>query len=163
MRVLSRIVYKVPVDYDRSIKKGVIAGKYDNLLINEISLTDKNYPSRRLGIVERNIELVQFDFGPKKETGQLESGAAIDMMACALEEISLVPAIFHEILSLGETFPSLQRKFRILAMGSRVSDFHSDYCQFIGKAWPQKRVCGAYDTYYGYKTSWRFAGIAKTD
>ena len=158
IRIIGRRTYKGPINYDRSVAEAVIAGKYDILKLYKGSLTDEEFPPKKLGIVRRNIELIQFDFGFdwQKTAGITGSKNIIKAITHAMKEIALIPATFHEILSLGENSPRVQRTFRIVALGSIVSDFNSDYCQFLHGSESQ-RICGMHDVLSGLRPVWCFA------
>ena len=92
------------VNYSRTVEKGVKAGKYD--WKNE-NITPHNFPSDTKGEKEVDIHILHFNKA-------ISSYDAIQEM----DKQGLRPANLQELLSLGETFPDLQKEFSLVALGS---------------------------------------------
>jgi hypothetical protein len=105
-------IYHMTVDYSQSIEKAAKAGKYR--WVNS-DITSENFPTKRSGIVEVDIELVHFGRDMSTEEVLAELGKR-----------GLRPAETHELLKLGEKFPDLQREFPIIALGSVCRDSYDD-------------------------------------
>jgi len=100
----ARRVFKVVVDYTKTLKQMIHAGNYDwvNPDINEM-----NFKVEGQGKQEK--EIVLFHFGR-----YISSGDAIAEMAKA----GYCPAQIQELLALGAANPELQKQFPIVALGS---------------------------------------------
>lgn len=105
------LVYKVIVDYDRSVEEAIKAGKYDRI---NYEITSKNFPSNRKGTVETEIIL----FHPNRYILYKE-------VICELGKSEFRPAELPELLAFGATYPDVQRKFPVVALGSIWQRPHS--------------------------------------
>lgn len=104
-------VFLLLVDYNRSIKQLVTAGKYkwENHNVNY-----RNFPVFRRGKDAAEIHLVSFNRNISTED-------ALD----GLDEKNLRPADIHTLLSFGAKYPDSQLKHLIVALGSVCRD-HRD-------------------------------------
>ena len=96
--------FAVTVDYGRSLKEAIQAGKYD--WANDY-ITGENFPSIRSGVTEVEIVLVLFEPWTRPE-------AVLEEMT----ERGLRPAELQELLAFGAAYPDVQRKYPVLAIGS---------------------------------------------
>lgn len=96
-------LFPVTVDYSRSLKEMIAAGKYD--WIND-DITDKHFPMAK-GKAELNLELVHFN-------KYISSDDAI----AELKMRGMRPATLWELLAFGEKFPEKQREFPVIALAS---------------------------------------------
>lgn len=91
--------YPVFVDYNRSMMRMVIDGRYDHechdLLVR-----------RRTGIERVSLELIHMNRDVDTED-----------VRTYLREKGLLPATVEELLAFGVTYPEVQREFRIVAVG----------------------------------------------
>lgn len=111
-------VYHVMVNYNLSVKKAIKAGNYD--WTND-DITSENFPTKRSGEAEVDIELVHFNRDMSTEEVLAE-----------FDKRGLEPAELHELLKIGEKYPNLQREFPIVALGSvRRSPYGSRYYPYL--------------------------------
>jgi hypothetical protein len=101
---MSHKIFRVVVDYDRSIEDGVKAGDYD---WSNSDITSSRFPSTRKGTLEIDIHLIHFN-----------KDMSNDQVLFDLDELNFRPAEPQELLSLGAAYPDLQREFPIPALGS---------------------------------------------
>jgi hypothetical protein len=111
--------FRVTVNYGRTIKEQVKAGKYD---WSNPNITSKNFPFSQKGKASILIQLIHFD--------QDMTSAEV------LEELSkqgLRPATLPELLVFGAKFPDKQRDFPIVALGSvwRSDDDRRDVVAYL--------------------------------
>lgn len=107
----SQSVYPLTVDYARSVKDGVKAGRYD---WKNDDITDDHFPhDRKRGTVATEVILVHF--------GRNMSSDAVE---AALDRLGLKSADLPTLLALGsnEATRDLQRGFPIVALGSEWQD-----------------------------------------
>lgn len=99
-------IFTLVVDYGRSVKAGILAGKYDYANDN---IAEENFPKaeHEQGKKEQVFTLYHFD----KST---ES----DLVITQMEKDGKRPATLRELISFGEKYPELQRQFPIIALGS---------------------------------------------
>lgn len=100
--------YPVSVDYSLSVKQVVKLGKYD--WVNS-DINDKNYKTGKKGKAEVAVELIHFN-RPISSEDALKK----------IDQNGYRPAELHELLTLGEKHPNLQREFFIVALGSVWQD-----------------------------------------
>lgn len=111
-------VYRLTVNYDQSVEKAIKAGRYD---WTNNDITSKNFPTKRSGTAEVDIELIHFN-----------RDMNTDEVLAELDKRGLRPAELHELLKLGEKYPDLQREFPIIALGSVWQSSGGDrYCPCI--------------------------------
>lgn len=96
-------IYSVIVDYNQSLNKMILAGKYD--LVNQ-EITEKNFPSKLSGSVPLNFELFHFNRLISSESAVAE-----------LDKMGFRPATVRELLSFGAKYPEMQREFPVVALG----------------------------------------------
>src|SRR5258706_720221 len=100
--------YPVNVDYSASLEQLVKAGKYD--WFND-DITGRNFPSSEKGTAQVLVYLVNFNRDINSEDVVKE-----------LDRQGLRPATLKELLALGASYPDLQRKDLIVALGSTWRD-----------------------------------------
>ena len=125
-----RQTYPLLVDYGRSAKKGIKAGRYNSV---NFDIAFPKFPTSRKGTAEVEMERV-FDIALKFPTSQegtaevemelihLNRYISIDKALCKLYDMGYRPAEFCELLAFGEQYPEVQRHFWILALGSVYRD-----------------------------------------
>lgn len=115
LKTVSYIVatYKVMMNYGRSIKDSVKAGKYD--WVND-GITDKNFPQTENDKTDGEKEMALFHFNR-----YISSEDAI----AGMKAEGYRPATMRELLGFGEHNPELQREFPIVALGS-VAELFGD-------------------------------------
>lgn len=139
--------YPVNVDYSASVEQLIKNGKYD--WFND-DITGRNFPSSEKGTAQVVVYLVNFDHDISSEDAVKE-----------LDRQGLRPATLKELLALGSTYPDLQRKDLIVALGStwRGSDGRvSVPC--LGGVGSRR---GLRLTWWGgvWGSGWRFAAVRK--
>src|SRR5258706_2548056 len=139
--------YSVDVDYSASLEQLVKAGKYD--WFND-DITGRNYPSSEKGTAQVLVYLVSFNRDINSEDVVKE-----------LDRQGLRPATLKELLALGASYPDLQRKDLIVALGSTWRDSGGDVRV------PDLRSCGSnrylhLSWWAGvWRSFWRFAAVRK--
>ena len=106
-------IYHLSVDYGRSVEDGVRAGRYD--WANSDDINSRNFPTKRKGTAEVEVELVHFN-----------RGISTDEALGELDRMGYRPAEVHELLAFGEKYPKVQREFPIVALGSVWQDRNGD-------------------------------------
>lgn len=139
-------VYSLTVDYSCSIEDAVKAGNYD---WKNRDINSRNFPTKKSGIAEVDVELLHFN-----------RDMSMEEVLAELDKRGLRPAELHELLKLEEKFPNLQRKFPIIALGSVWrSPGGARGCPYLGRVRFKR---GLNLTWIG--SSWdgcRFAAIRK--
>lgn len=97
-------IFSVSVNYDLMLEGAARNGKYD---WSSSDITSDHFPSKRRGTVEVDIEIIHFNRNISSENAIAE-----------LDKMGLRPAVAHELCSLGEKYPEMQRGFPIVALGS---------------------------------------------
>ncbi|MEI6528056.1 MAG: hypothetical protein WCO10_00055 [bacterium] len=107
---------KQVVNYGRSVKDSLKAGKYD--WVND-DITDKNFPSKEEG--EREVEFGLFHFNKVTQS---------DDNVAEMKKAGFRPATIKEMLAYGEKNPEVQREFPVIALGSvaRLSGYRRVGC-----------------------------------
>ena len=95
---------KIVVDYSMTLAEMIATGHYD--WVNS-DITAERFPIKRNGKVETAVELIHFN-------RVISSGDAEK----ELDKMGLRPARIEELLAFGATFPEIQRKFPIIALGA---------------------------------------------
>ena len=103
-----RQTYPLLVDYGRSAKKGIKAGRYNSV---NFDIAFPKFPTSQEGTAEVEMELIH-----------LNRYISIDKALCKLYDMGYRPAEFCELLAFGEQYPEVQRHFWILALGSVYRD-----------------------------------------
>lgn len=123
--------YRVSVDYSRSLGDMVAAGKYDRVYKN---IKEENFPIQRADTTPTAMK------APSGETGRyrvqnvdleivlvhLNREVSTDEVLRYMEQFGLRPARIEELLALGETYPGIQLKFSVAALGSSWVDRAGD-------------------------------------
>ena len=97
-------VYPVTVDYRKTVKEMVLAGRYD---WKNDDINSENFPVSGEWAVSVNLELVHIN-------KSVDSEGVLDY----LEENGMRPATVEELLAFGATYPEIQREFPIICLGS---------------------------------------------
>jgi hypothetical protein len=139
--------YPVNVDYSASVEQLIKAGKYD--WFND-DITGRNFPSSEKGTAQVIVYLVNFDRDISSENAVKE-----------LDRQGLRPATLKELLALGATYPDLQRKDLIVALGStwRPSDGDVSVPDLDGDGSLRSLHLGWWGG--GWRSHWRFAAVRK--
>ncbi len=120
-------VYHLTVNYDQPVADAIAAGKYD--WVNS-DITQKNFPTKRSGQAEVEIELVHFNRAVSTKEVLVE-----------LDKRGLRPAELHELLSLGAKYPELQREFPIIGLASVLQrSYGSRSCPCLGRYGSERRL-----------------------
>ena len=107
-------VFRLMVDYDKSLEEMIAAGKDSPSPDGNYSyFNEERFPKNAKGNVEVDLELIHFKEGfftiPKEDFKKI---------SVALQGRGLRPATLPELLALGEQYPNLQLKYPIVALGS---------------------------------------------
>lgn len=152
-------VYKVIIDYSKSLAEMISLGKYG--LISNGNINDEHFHIQGTGINEIELLLVK-----EKETGIKNFKASTPFVLEQLDEEGLMPAKIEHLLALGAAYPEIQRKFQIFSLGS-VWDYnphgmHLHYYPYLG-CYEGKRelTLGSYDDCNHWPESSRFLAIPK--
>lgn len=97
--------FEVVVDYDRSFKEMIKAGEY-NYINNDI--TKSRFPVKGKG--QKEVTLILFHFAWDME---------LEDVIREMDKEGCRPATIEELLALGEAHPDLQKKFSVVAPGSK--------------------------------------------
>lgn len=97
-------IFRVLVDYYRSLEDMIAAGKYDYA---NPDINAKHFPVAKHGKEDVAVELVHFD-------RNISSDEAIP----ELDKMGFRPATLPELLAFGEKYPDVQRRFPVVALGS---------------------------------------------
>ncbi|MEK7630468.1 MAG: hypothetical protein AAB417_00335 [Patescibacteria group bacterium] len=93
-----------------TLKQMIAVGKYD---WSNPDITPERFPINGGGIVESVAEAIHFNHNISSDDAEAK-----------LDRTGLRPGRIEELLTFGATFPDMQRKFPIVALGSS--------CEFIG-------------------------------
>lgn len=96
----------VTVDYSKSLAEMIKAGKYDGVNSEIIS----HFSIKGEGVVECKLVLVHLN--------KVAKVAGVEETLEHLNKMDLTPALIEELLSFAVTYPEVQRKFRVIALGS---------------------------------------------
>ncbi|MCX6744847.1 MAG: hypothetical protein NTX82_04960 [Candidatus Parcubacteria bacterium] len=97
-------IYKVVVDYGKTLTKMIKAGKFDEV---DEDINGKHFPLKGVGSQETELVLVHL----KKDVTTMEAFGY-------LARLGLEPAKIEHLLAFGTTFPELQEQFPIVALDS---------------------------------------------
>ena len=97
-------IFRVTVDYSRSLAEMIAAGKYD---WSNSGITADHFPVKGEGVSEVELTLVHFN-----------RFMSTDAVLKELAKTGFRPAKIEELLALGEKYHDLQREFPIVALGS---------------------------------------------
>lgn len=105
-KVVSKNTYSVVVDYQRSIKDGVLAGKYSGCSPN---INDENFPAseEEVGIKEQSLVLYRCKRPMKTST-----------LIKRMIRDGNRPATLRELFAFCENYLEFKRKFPVTALGS---------------------------------------------
>ena len=117
-REAAKNIFRVTVDYSRSLAEMIGAGKYDWV---NFDITAEHFPITGTGKAEVNLVLVHFNRA-------MSTNEVLD----DFKKRGLRPAKIEELLALGERYPDLQREFPIVALGSAFENPRGRrYCPFL--------------------------------
>ncbi len=97
-------MFPISVDYSQSLADMIKAGKYD---WTNSEMTEKKFPLKGDGVVERTLMLCHFD-------RMMTSEQVIE----ANQVGGVEPATIEDLLAFGAMYPEAQRKYPIIALGS---------------------------------------------
>lgn len=112
--------YLISVNYELSIEEAARLGGYN--FINR-DITSENFPTKPDGMIEKKsitVELVHFN-------REISTDDALH----ELDKMGMRPAELRELLAFGQTYPDIQRKFPVIALGSFWQYRHSRYFPFL--------------------------------
>ncbi|MFZ2189513.1 MAG: hypothetical protein WA057_01435 [Candidatus Magasanikiibacteriota bacterium] len=101
--------YTVSVDYGKSVKEMVAAGRYD---WSNDDINDTNFKVNGNGVVTIDLELVH-----------LNKTASSEDVLSYFEQNGLRPATLAELLAFGATYPEIQREFPIVCVDKETSSW----------------------------------------
>lgn len=133
------------VDYGRSVKDGVAAGKYDYANDN---ITEENFPP------------AEHEKGKKEQTFTLyHFGKDVDS-DYAIAQMEKRPATLRELLAFGEAHPELQRDFPIIVLGSVWVDHGRRRLAYLDGCGSGRYLSLSYDG-GRWRALCRFLGVGK--
>src|SRR3989344_3038572 len=140
-------VFRLEVDYYRSLKDGIDDGKY-NWVHPDINV--EHFPVKRLG--KEKIDVMLIYFGDIVET---------DKIFREFEKMNLRPAEIRELIVLAEKYPDLQREFTIIAFGSawRQSAKKNCYPALYGDRFSRELYLVCLGDDYWWSGAYWFAGV----
>jgi hypothetical protein len=137
----------VSVNYDRSVEELLKAGGYDWA---DENITAKNFPSKRNGMADLEIVVIEFKNGFKS-----------DDVVEWLDKHSFRPAELPELLAFGEEHLDMQCNCSVVALGSWWHD-RSDYrrvpCLDVNS---DQRKLGLVWWGHKWESNYRFTAIRK--
>lgn len=104
-------VFTLVVDYGRSVKDGVVAGKYDYA---DSKISDYCFPPTEYERGAKGQFFMIYHFGIRVD---------YQYVIAEMEKDGNRPATLRELLALGEAKPDLQRQFTINALGSEFVSY----------------------------------------
>ncbi len=142
-------IFRVTVNYGRSVKRGVRAGHYNYVNPDVVS---ENFSSKETGTKEIFIHLVSFN----KTVSANEALAELDKRGFR-------PANTQECMAFGEKHPDVQREFPIAFLGAVWRDFYGGrYCLCLaGDSVGRYLVVGWIDDDWKEMYHYRFAAVRK--
>lgn len=105
----------IDVDYEKSVKEAVQAGRYD---LTEEDVEDRNFSAGHHGRSVTSMDIISFT----------EDILYIDAIR-QIDEMGYRPAELHELLALGEQRPGFQVLHPIIALGSMREG--PDKCHYV--------------------------------
>ena len=139
--------FKVVVDYGQSLAEMISAGKYG--WVNS-DIIQKHFPVE--GSDQKEVELVLFHFGRVMTSEQV---------IAEMDEAGYRPAPIEDLLSLGASYPELQKDFPVAALGSvwqsPVGHRYVPYLPWCGV----RRDLNLYWFGPDWPESYRFAAVRK--
>jgi len=142
---VKRQVFKVVVDYAKSLEEMIEVGKYDNV---NSDITSDHFPVTGTGQKEKEITLFHFN-------RSIFSNDAIAEM----EKAGYHPALVEELLSLGAAYKELQKQFPIVALGSvwRYPDGSRHVPSLFWNGDERRLDLHCFES--GWFVDWRFAAV----
>ncbi len=138
--------YPLSVDYGRSVEHGVKAGCFGHV---DSDITSHNFPTKRRGTTEIEVELVHFNRPISTNEALRELG-----------RMGYRPAELRELLAFGERYPEVQRElFVIIALGS-VWQSHGHGYVFLGMCGSSRSLSLVWNDYQ-WGDICRFAAVRK--
>lgn len=117
------VFFDLVVDYSRSLKDSIAAGSYD--WVNK-DITEENFPAEKDERGKKKVTFRPFCFNFNPD---IKSEEIIRKM----KDEGYRPANIRELLAFGEANPELQKKFRIIALGSIWVDRNRNrYLTYLG-------------------------------
>ena len=142
--------YLLSVDYGRSVKNGMRAGRYDwaNPDINS-----RNFPTnKRKGMVGVAVELIHL---------HLNRVISTEEALHELDRMGYHPVELHELLAFGEKYPEVQIEFPVVALGSVWRDRYGNRVAPCLLGLGSERGLDLLWTEYGWDKFFRFAAVRK--
>lgn len=136
--------YQVIVDYSKSMAKMISLGNYD--WASE-GLTQGFFPIKK-GTGSHKVKLVLVHFDKSSSTN--------DILAY-LDAMALTPASIEHLLAFGEQYPEIQKKFRIIALGS-VYDVQCHHYPTLNYVLGNRRLDATWDQ-EGFWRDCRFLAV----
>jgi hypothetical protein len=147
MIMKTKEVFRVVVDYSKSLAEMIKEGKYN---WHDPAVSRSHFPVKGKGKISLNLELL--NYGKFMKTDNIFR----DMDSCGLR-----PATIFELLALGATYPEKQLEFPIIALGSVWPNACGDGC--VGCLRRDVEGRGLYlSLYHGpWRSHYRFAAVRK--
>lgn len=144
----TRQTFKVLVDYTKTLAEMIKAGQYD--WVNE-NITQDHFSVHGSG--QKEVEIVLFHFN---------RDIASEQVIVEMEQAGFRPAKVEELLSLGASYPDLQKQFPVVALGSvwqgpRVLR----YVPFLYRDGAERRFLDLSWSGHGWRGRSRFAAVRK--
>lgn len=111
--VITRLKYRIPVDYDKTVEELAMAGNYFLHGWNFKEITSANFPSSEKGKAEIDLHVVEL----MEWIGYRQMVNELRMMPTPLR-----PATLKELLTLGIIYPHVQRIAPVTELGSIYND-----------------------------------------
>ena len=140
-------VFRVLVDYCRSLEDMIAIGKYDHV---NSDINAKHFPIAKHGREDVAIEPVHFNRGISSDNALRE-----------LDKMGFRPATLPELLAFGEKYPDVQRRFPIVALGSVWRSLDGGRC--VPYLWGVSHGRGLDLGWFegGWDAGYRFAAVRK--
>ena len=143
----SKDVFRVLVDYCRSLEDMIAAGKYDSV---NSDINTEHFPIAKHGREDIAIELVHIDRNISSDDALRE-----------MDKMGFRPATLPELLAFGEKYPDVQCQFPIVALGSVWRNLHG--YRRVPVLWSDSRERFLLLIWFGYDwgAHYRFAAVRK--
>lgn len=116
---LEPIELRIIVDYSLSLEAMIALGKYD---WKNVGITAERFPIKGNGKHERTAQLIHFNRIISTDDTEKE-----------LDKMGLRSGTIEELLAFGATFPEMQRRFSIIALGSVAGIRGNRNVAFLGR------------------------------
>jgi len=117
---LDPLVLSIVVDYSMTLGQMIAAGSYD--WVND-EITPERFPVKGTGKISLKPELVHF-----------KSNIFSEKVLEELDKMGLRPGTHKELLAFGATYPNMQNKFPVVALGSSCHVYGGDrYVACLGR------------------------------